>query len=194
MPDLRSLSTGMQVALGASVLLLIDTFLSWQSVDVGPFEVSQNGWHGFWGVVLGLLTIAMIAWLAARLFGVKLPELPVPERTITLALAALILLFALIKNLADDYSTIWAYIGVVLAAGVAAGAWLLTQEPEPLAASPSTYETPPPAPPPPAAEPPAPPPASAPPTTPPAGTSTADDVSEPPPASTPRPPSPPQGP
>jgi hypothetical protein len=192
MPDLRSLSTGMQLALGASVLLLIDTFLSWQSVDVGPFEVSQSGWHGFWGVVLGILTIAMIAWLVARVLGVKLQELPVPERTITLALGALILLFALIKNLADDYSTIWAYIGVLLAAGVAAGAWLLTQEPEPLAAAASTYEAPPP--PPPAAEPPAPPPASASTTPPPASTSTADDVSEPPPASTPPPASPPQGP
>ena len=177
MPDLRSLSTGMQLALGASVLLLIDTFLSWQSVDVGPFEVSQSGWHGFWGVVLGLLTIVMIAWLVARLLAVKVPELPVPERTITLALGGLILLFALIKNLVDDYSTIWAYIGVILAAGVAAGAWLMSQEPEAVAVSATpTYDAPPPAA-----------------TPPPASTSTAD-VTEPPPASTPPPASPPQGP
>ena len=182
MPDLRSLSTGVQLALGASVLLLIDTFLSWQSVDVGPFEVAQSAWHGFWGVALGLLTIAMIAWLVARVLGTKLPELPVPERTITLVLGGLILLFALIKNLADDYSTIWSYIGVALAAGVAGGAWLMAQEPEAVAvtASPS-YDAPPPT-----AQPPA------------ASTSAADssaaDVSEPPPASTPPPAAPPQGP
>jgi hypothetical protein len=132
MPDLRTLSTGAKLALGAAVLLLLDTFLKWQSVDLGPISVGQSAWHGFWGVLLGLLTLVMIAWLVARVLGVALPELPIPARTITLALGALILLFALIKNLADDYSTIWSYIGVVLAAGVAAGAWLMSQEPEPV--------------------------------------------------------------
>jgi hypothetical protein len=180
MPDLRSLSTGMKLALGASILLLIDMFLDWQSVDLGPIEVGQNAWEGFWGVMLGLLTIAMIAWLVARVLDVKLPELPVPVGTITLVVGGLILLFALIKNLADDYSTIWSYIGVLLAAGVAGGAWLMAQEPEAAAAAAPTYEAPPPAAPRPAAAPPE--------STPPASTSAADEVSEPPPAS------PPQGP
>jgi hypothetical protein len=40
----------------------------------------------------------------------------------------LIFVFALLKNLVDDYSTIWSYIGVLLAAGVAYGAWLRSQE------------------------------------------------------------------
>ena len=40
---------------------------------------------------------------------------------------ASILLFALIKNLADDYSAWPSYIGIVLAALVAAGAWLTFQ-------------------------------------------------------------------
>jgi hypothetical protein len=184
MPDLRSLSTGMQLALGASVLLLIDMFLDWQSVDVGPFDVGQNAWNGFWGVVLGLLTIAFIAWLVARVLGVKLPELPVPAGTITLAVGALVFLFALIKNLADDFSTIWSYIGVILAAAAAAGAWLLSQEPEPVAAAATPA----------AAPPPPPPPAATTPTAPPsAGTSTPDEPTPPPP-STPPPASPPQGP
>ena len=87
----------------------------------------------------------------------------------------MILLFALIKNLADDYSTIWSYLGVVLAAGVAGGAWLMAQEPEAVAVSAApTYDAPPPA------------------AAPPPSTSTAD-VTEPP-ASTPPPASPPQGP
>jgi hypothetical protein len=107
-------------------LLLIDTFLHWQSVDVGPFSVSQNGWHGFWGVLLGILTIALLAWVAARAFGVELPG-TIPDGLATLALGVLIFLFALIKNLADDYSTFWSYVGVVLAAGVAYGAWLTFQ-------------------------------------------------------------------
>lgn len=147
MPDLRSLSTGMKLAGAAAVLLLIDTFLPWQSIDLPePFgSVSQNAWNGFWGVVLGLLTIAFVAWLVARLTGVAIPELPVPERTIALALGVLILVFALLKNLTDDYSSFFSYVGVVLAAGVAAGAWLMSQEPETAAAPASTYTPPPPA-------------------------------------------------
>jgi hypothetical protein len=147
MPDLRSLSTGMQLAGASAVLLLIDTFLNWQSVDLGVVSAGRSAWHGFWGVLLGLLTIAFIAWLAARLFAVKLPELPVPERTITLAVGALILLFAVIKVLTDDFRAWPAWVGLVLAAGCAGGAWLLSQEPE-AAATPVAPAAPPPAPPP----------------------------------------------
>jgi hypothetical protein len=140
MPDLRSLSTGTKLLLAAAILLLIDSFFNWQevSVDFGGVEASAgvSMWDGFWGVVLGLLTIAIIAWVVAQVLGVKLPELPAPERTITLGLGALIFAFALIKNLADDYSTIWSYIGVVLAALVAAGAWMRMQEPAAVAAPP----------------------------------------------------------
>jgi hypothetical protein len=39
-----------------------------------------------------------------------------------------VLLFAVIKNLSDDYSTKWSYIGIVLAGVVAAGTWLQVQE------------------------------------------------------------------
>jgi hypothetical protein len=147
MPDLRSLSTGTKIVLGAAILLLISMFFNWQevSVEVSGVEVAsagQNAWHGFWGVVMGLLTLAMIAWVGAQLLNVKLPDLPVPARTITLALGALIFAFALIKNLVDDYSTFWSYIGVVLAAAVAVGAWLRSQEPELVAAPTATPPTP----------------------------------------------------
>jgi hypothetical protein len=147
----------MQIAAVSAVLLLISTFLNWQSVDLPePFgSVGQSAWHGFWGVVLGLLTIAFIAWLAVQLFAVQLPELPVPRAQITLGLGILILVFALLKNLIDDYSSWIAYVGVVLAAGCAVGAWLMYQEPE-TATAPSTYTPPPSEPtPPPAQSPPA---------------------------------------
>lgn len=153
MPDLRSLSNGTKLVLGAAILLLIDSFFNWQevSVEVGGVEVAaagQSAWHGFWGVVMGLATIAVIGWVGVQLLNVKLPELPVPARTITLALGALIFAFALIKNLADDYSTFWSYVGIVLAAAVAVGGWMQSQEAEAVAAppvtppAPSTPETP----------------------------------------------------
>jgi hypothetical protein len=127
MPNLSALSRGTQLLLGAGVLLLIDTFLEWQSVEVGPFSVGENAWSGFWGIIMGLALLVLLGWVVARLFDVKLPA-GLPEGPITVGLGALVFVFALLKNLIDDYTTIWAYIGVVLAAGVAYGAWLRYQE------------------------------------------------------------------
>ncbi len=127
MPNLSTLSRGTQLLVGAGVLLLIDTFLAWQSVDVGPFSASENAWSGFWGVIMGLALLVLLAWVIARVFDVKLPD-GLPEGPITLGLGVLIFVFALLKNLIDDYSTLWSYIGILLAAGVAYGAWLRHEE------------------------------------------------------------------
>ena len=76
---------------------------------------------------MGLGLLVLLAWVIARIFDVKLPD-GLPEGPIIVGLGALVFVFALLKNLIDDYSTIWSYIGVVLAAGVAYGAWLRYQE------------------------------------------------------------------
>ena len=127
MDKLKGLSLGRQLVLGGGVLLFIDTFLPWQKWSAGPFSISLNAWHGFWGVLLCLLTIVLLLWVAARIFGVTLP-LNAPDGLVTLALGVLILLFAVLKNLIDDFSGWASYVGVVLAAGVAVGAWLSFQE------------------------------------------------------------------
>jgi len=126
-PNLSTLSRGTQLLVAAGLLLLIDTFLDWQSVDVGPFSVGENAWSGFWGVIMGLGLIALLALVVARVFDVKLPA-GLPEGGIIVGLGALVFVFALLKNLFDDYSSLWSYIGVLLAAGVAYGAWLRYQE------------------------------------------------------------------
>jgi hypothetical protein len=124
---INELSLGRKLILGAGTLLFIDMFLHWQSVDVGPFTVGRNGIHGFWGVFLLLMTIAIVALVGARAFGVELPE-GLPEGLISLVLGVLILLFAVIKNIADDYSAWPSYVGIVLAAVVAYGGWLVHQD------------------------------------------------------------------
>lgn len=160
MDKLSQLSKGTQIMLAAAVLLLIDTFFNWQSVDLGPISVGQSGWHGFWGVVLGLLTIAAIAWIVVRVVQPDLVK-AVPQGTAALGLGALILLFAVLKNLIDDYSAWPAYVGIVLAAGVAYGGWTVAQESggtdaamawRPSGTGSGSSSTPPPAPPPPPAE------------------------------------------
>jgi hypothetical protein len=132
MDRLKGLPLGRKLILGAGALLFIDTFLAWQSVSIGvpgvaTVTASQNAWHGFWGVLLGLMTIVLLLWVGARAFGVALPA-SVPDGLATLALGGLIVLFAVIKTLNDSYSAWPSYVGIVLGAGVAYGAWLAFQE------------------------------------------------------------------
>jgi hypothetical protein len=125
MDRFRALPRGSQVMLVAGVLLLACTFFPWQRVEIVDF--AANAWNGFWGVLLGLLTLALVAWFALRLGGVEV-TLPVPDALLGAAVGTLIFLSALLKVLTDDYTAVWAWIGLVLAAVVAGGGWLAVQE------------------------------------------------------------------
>jgi hypothetical protein len=128
MDRFRALPRGGQIMLVASVLLLACTFFPWQRVEVLDFAAATaNAWNGFWGVLLGLLTLALVAWFALRLGGVEL-RLPVSDALLGAAFGTLILLAALLKVLTDDFTAVWAWIGLILAAVVAVGGWLTVQE------------------------------------------------------------------
>ncbi|MDQ3671763.1 MAG: hypothetical protein M3364_04890 [Actinomycetota bacterium] len=127
MDRFNALGRGMQIMFVGAVLLFIDLFFRWQEIefDLGPLGDQSAGvsaWDNFLGIVLGLLTIALIAWIVLQLAAVEIP-LPVSAAMVAAALGGLILLVAILKNLTDDYSTIWSYVGVVLAAVIAFGAW-----------------------------------------------------------------------
>ena len=126
MEQLKGLPLGRQIVLGAGVLLLIDTFFDWQHVST-PFGSGGNtAWHGFWGIIMCLALVVLLVWTAAKAFGVELP-VNVPDGLTSLGLSALILLFAFIKAVSDDFVHWPAWVGVVLAAGIAYGAWLIFQ-------------------------------------------------------------------
>jgi hypothetical protein len=127
MDRLKGLPLGRQIVLGAGVLLLIDTFLDWQQVSVFSGSVGQSAWHGFWGVVMCLALIVLLLWTAAKAFEIELP-VNLPDGVTSLGLAAVILLFAFIKAVSDSYVHWPAWLGVILAAGVAYGAWLVFSE------------------------------------------------------------------
>jgi hypothetical protein len=130
MDKLNALSRGTQLMLAGAALLLVDTFLPWQSVSFEALGVSVSeswtAWHGFWGVLLGLLTIALLAWLVLRLVGNEV-SLPVSDTLVGAALAALILLCAVLKVLTDDAVAWGAWLGLVLAVVIAVGAWMQVQ-------------------------------------------------------------------
>jgi hypothetical protein len=152
MPNLADLSTATKVLLGAGVLMFIDLFLSWQKecVDtpIGDVCGSRSGWAG-WGVLIGLLVIALIVWEAITLAGIASNlNVPVAASLVSAALAAGILLFTIIKVLADNESRSWPmWLGLLLALAIAVGGWLKYKEtPDTAMATPTG--PPPPAPPP----------------------------------------------
>jgi hypothetical protein len=121
--DLSKLALGSKVVLGAGVLLLIDSFLHWQEVSFGPISAGVSMWHG-WGVVAGLLLLAILAWELAQLAGIRIALGPLSASMVTAALSGLLVLVTLIKVLTNDFVASWAWIGLVLSIGIAAGAWL----------------------------------------------------------------------
>jgi cation transport ATPase len=134
MDRFNALGRGAQIMLVAGVLLLISLFLPWQDFDVGGIadelgvDATWSGWHGAVGVILGLLTIALIAWLVVRLLAIDLP-LPISQAMTTAILGGLVALFGIIKLLSiiGDEQTFWAFIGTILAILVGVGAWLEVQ-------------------------------------------------------------------
>lgn len=122
--DISKLSNGTKVVLGSGILALVVSFLNWQSVEpINGLTFSRNEWHG-WGALAGIVLLVLLAWELAAVFGVR-PSLPVSPTIVTVLLAGLLILFTLLKVLADnEFRTFWAWIGLLLAVAVGAGAWL----------------------------------------------------------------------
>jgi hypothetical protein len=135
MEKFNALGRGTQLMLVGAVLLLIDLFLPWQDFNFGGVadalgvDASFSGWRGFAGVILGLLTIVLLAWIIVRVASVNIP-LPVSTAMTAALIGTLILIFAVIKILTilGDESTIWSWIGLGLAILIAVGAFQTVQE------------------------------------------------------------------
>lgn len=132
MERFNALSRGAQLMLVGSVLLLIDSFLSWQHFEAsfGGVTVAEggvSGWHGV-GIIMGILTVVLLAWLIVRLAAVDV-NLPVSDALTGAVLGILILLFTIIKVLVDNEFRHWpAWVGLILAIVIAVGAWMSVQE------------------------------------------------------------------
>ena len=130
MERFNALGRGVQLMLIGGVLLFIDLLFAWQSIDLGPLgDYSRKGWYGAAGVIVGLLTIVLLAWLIVRLASVNIP-LPVSTAMTAALIGALILIFTVIKLLTilGDEATIWAWVGLALAILIAVGSFMTVQE------------------------------------------------------------------
>ena len=134
MDRFNALGRGAQLMLIGGVLLLIDLFLPWQDFgnefsDAVGVDASFSGWRGVGGVLVGLLTIILLAWLIVRLASVNVP-LPVSTAMTAAIIGTLILIFTVIKLLTilGDEATIWAWVGLALAIVIAVGSFMTVQE------------------------------------------------------------------
>lgn len=127
MERIKALSTGPKLLLVATPLLFFSLFFTWQKleVDYGPAgkgEALLDGWD-FLGLLIGLValgvtTLAVIVYLT----DMELSE-DVPWQRLLLAGGVTLLVLALLKNLTDADSALAGYVGVLLAALVALGAY-----------------------------------------------------------------------
>jgi hypothetical protein len=136
MDKFKELNTGAKLVLGATVAFLIVSFFEWFEIggtlgDAAEAFGADNGinmWHGV-GVIAGLVAIVLLVWQAIRLANINF-EVGVTPSMITAALAALLLLFTLLRVL-FGYSgfdrTIWLWLGLLLAVVIAVGAYLNMQ-------------------------------------------------------------------
>lgn len=130
--DLSKLTLSDRIIAGSGILLFIFSFLPWYGKDVGPYSYSESGWSYFlFGVIPALLAIAILVYIAIRVFSpsTNLPDLPVPWATAVLiaaGLAAILVVLKLLIGASKSGVTLdrkyGLFISVLAALGLAGGA------------------------------------------------------------------------
>jgi hypothetical protein len=120
-------SPGYLLVVIGGFLMFIDTLLAWQSITVSGLTFSRNAWHGLFGFLLGLCSLAFLI-NAVSYAGILEIGLKLPHKLLAIVLSPAILVFSLIKNIEDSHSGWASYVGIILAALITWGAWLLWNE------------------------------------------------------------------
>jgi cation transport ATPase len=125
--DISKLSHGAKLVIAGTVAFLIVSIFNWQEVEfAGIASAGRSMWHG-WGVLAGLLAIALLVWEAIRLANINV-ALPVTPAMTSAALAILLLIFTVLKFLVDnEFRTFWSWLGLILAIAIVVGAWMNMQ-------------------------------------------------------------------
>lgn len=140
--DMSKMSMGSRVLLGSGILLLIFSFFAWQEVCVADVLcLSENMWGGsggFFGLLGGLVLIALIVWEGLQVAGTDV-NVGQPASRISAYLGFAVAALVLIKFIyaVTNEPAFGAFIGLILALGVAYGAWMRLQEPAAMPAAPT---------------------------------------------------------
>jgi hypothetical protein len=140
--DMSKMSTAEKLLAGGSILLLIDSFFPWQSVDLGPLDdllgdaggLSFNMWQGsgsFFGLLAGLLAIALVVVgvlsMTGSMANMNMGSMSADKLTGFLGIG--VAAFGLLKFIfALTESPGWgAFVGLVLLVAIGWGAWQKVQ-------------------------------------------------------------------
>ncbi len=123
MDAFSKLSREAQVVLVGCLLLLILSFFDWQQVSFGGITAGLDEWHGFPGILAGLLVIAVLAWEVVRVLGANVSLGTLSPGLVSVGLVLLMALFTVIAFFDKSEARHWpAWIGLILAVVVAAAA------------------------------------------------------------------------
>jgi hypothetical protein len=154
-----ALGVGEKIILIAGVVLLIDGFLPWYSIDLGQFGTfTRNGWESpgaLWSVLAIFIGLAMGAAVVLKgLTEVDIPEnvggFSWPKIMLGGGVAALVLVVIKFLNESSNLGFGF-YLGIIAAAALAAGGLLMFREESATVVSgppPGPPSSPPPTPPP----------------------------------------------
>lgn len=144
--DLNKLSLGTKLVAGLGILEFLLLFIvPWHSVDIfgetftiKPLEGDGDAvaWPAFLALIV-LIAVVAIVLLRALSPQTKLPDLPITwTQAIFYGAIAIPVLLFLKLILQTDYLSFWAYVLILIGAGIAYGGFLISQEPEEAAAGP----------------------------------------------------------
>ncbi len=136
--DFNKLSQSERIIAISGVLLLLFSFFPWFGIGEG----SHNGWDNTLSLLAVLIGIVMVVQIAlARFSTVQMPALPVTWGQVHLGLGVLAFVLVLLQLLLGDEvgafgitveldRKIGVFLGLLAAAGLAAGGFLRSKEPE----------------------------------------------------------------
>jgi hypothetical protein len=138
--DMSKMSTAEKLLAGGSILLLIDSFFAWQSVDLGGLEDLVNidnsismwqGSGGIFGVLAGLLAIVLIVVgvlsMTGSMANMNMGTMSADKVTGFLGLGVAgfgLLKFLLVLTNSPGWA---AFVGLVLLVAIGYGAWQKVQ-------------------------------------------------------------------
>jgi hypothetical protein len=147
--DLNKLSLGDRIVAGLGIVeFLLLLIVPWHSVDIFGETFTIKALEGdgdavAWPAFLALIVlIALVAVVLIRRLApqVNLPELPVAwNQAIFYAAIAVPVLLFLKLILQTDSLSFWAYILILIGAGIAYGGFLISQESEASTAPPAPF-------------------------------------------------------
>ena len=138
--DLSRMSNAGKILLGGALLLLIDSFLTWQRdcESLPGIEPICSDKHSMWGgdgaifgLLAGVLVVALVVWEALHLVGVDVDlSVDIDASRISAfvgfgVFALVVLKFVFVLTTA----ALGAWLGLALALAIGYGAWVRFQEP-----------------------------------------------------------------